>query len=121
MELPIAPVAKERARVTRFGAYTPQRTKEFQKLMHLHSKKYAPQEMFKGPLRLECFFFLAKPKKTKFNYPAVRPDVDNYLKAVMDSLNGIMWKDDSLIVEVMAKKVYAADKPHILIVIEELE
>src|ERR1700689_3625509 len=109
-ELPIAPVAKERARTTRFGTFTPERTKEFEQLVKLHSRKYAPKEPFKKPVSLDCYFYLSKPKKPKFTHPGVRPDIDNYLKAMMDSLNGIMWKDDSLVVKIRTEKVYTNEK-----------
>lgn len=36
----------------------------------------------------------------------VRPDIDNYQKAILDSFNGIFWHDDSQVCEVEAKKFY---------------
>lgn len=120
-ELPIVPVAKERARVKRFGVFTPARTREFQTQVHLLSRKYAPKELFKKPLSLECFFYLSKPKKPKFKYPGVRPDIDNYVKAIMDSLNGLFWKDDSLVVILKTEKHYTTASPSIVVIIEELE
>ncbi len=47
------------------------------------------------------------------------PDVDNLLKFVCDSLNGIFWKDDSRICHTTCSKVYG-DEPHILIQITKL-
>lgn len=118
--LPIPPVAKERARVTRFGSYTPARTKEFQNQVRMHAKKHAPKVLFKTPLSLQCDFYIAKPNRPKFIHAAVRPDIDNYLKAIMDSLNGIIWVDDSLIVMVTTAKYYTTDKPEIFISVKEL-
>lgn len=41
--------------------------------------------------------------------PKVKPDVDNFLKAPLDALNGIIWEDDSQVTEVLRlRKVYAA-------------
>ncbi len=46
-------------------------------------------------------FYLKKPKTRQARdlyYPAQRPDLDNYGKLVADSLQGIIYKDDSQIV-----------------------
>ena len=50
--------------------------------------------------------------------PVTRPDVDNYAKAILDSLNGIVWIDDSQIVALHVYKYYA-DKPRVVIKVEE--
>jgi len=39
-------------------------------------------------------------------YKTTKPDVDNCLKGLNDSLSGVVWKDDALICKVMVKKVY---------------
>lgn len=39
--------------------------------------------------------------------PVARPDVDNFAKAVLDGLNGIVWRDDSQVVELRASKHYS--------------
>lgn len=38
--------------------------------------------------------------------PISRPDLDNYVK-VKDALNGIIWKDDSQVVRIIANKYYS--------------
>lgn len=35
-----------------------------------------------------------------------RPDLDNFLKAIMDGLTGIAWKDDGLVWSCQVEKVY---------------
>jgi Holliday junction resolvase RusA-like endonuclease len=40
--------------------------------------------------------------------PPSRPDVDNYVKAVLDALNGIVLADDALVLELRAIKQYGA-------------
>ena len=121
LSFPFPPVAKERARVTRFGAYTPARTKEFQRLFQMHCRKMYSDLALDVPLKVVIEFHLPKPKKSKFGYwPAVRPDLDNYIKAVMDSANGILWKDDALICALFCTKVYAPDQPKIRVTIDTL-
>ena len=34
-------------------------------------------------------------------------DVDNYLKAILDSLNGVLFIDDKQVVEIFARKIYS--------------
>lgn len=49
-----------------------------------------------------------------------KPDVDNLIKGVFDSLNKIVWKDDNQVYEVHSKKVYSFN-PGIEINIQESE
>lgn len=42
--------------------------------------------------------------------PLKKPDVDNIVKVVSDALNGVAYHDDTQIVSVSAKKVYAASE-----------
>lgn len=122
-EIPVPPVAKERARVTRFGSYTPARTREFTRQVEVHLKRIYKHDLLSGPIKLNVEFHLSKPKRPMSwckTYPAMRPDVDNYLKALLDSCNKILWKDDALVCDVRCKKVYAELKPMIKIRIEEL-
>lgn len=46
-------------------------------------------------------------------------DLDNIIKSVADSLNGIAYKDDSQIVEVVSKKYYS-DKPRVEVILEDI-
>lgn len=121
LEFPFPPVAKERARTTRFGTYTPARTKEFQNQFQRHCRKMYADLALEVPLRVDIEFHLPKPKRTKFGYwPAVRPDLDNFIKAIMDSGNGLLWKDDALICSLFCTKVYAPEFPRIKVKIETL-
>lgn len=46
-------------------------------------------------------------------------DLDNFIKAVLDSLNGICFVDDAQCVEFSNCRKFKADKPKIIIKIEE--
>lgn len=48
------------------------------------------------------------------------PDLSNMIKFYEDCLNGILWEDDRLIVEIYSFKIYA-ETPGTLIIINELE
>jgi Holliday junction resolvase RusA-like endonuclease len=47
--------------------------------------------------------------------PCSRPDIDNYIKAVFDGGNEIIWKDDSQVVSLQARKFYT-DTPGISVI-----
>lgn len=57
-----------------------------------------------GPIKVDVLFICKKPKKPKNLWP--KGDLDNYEKAILDSLNKYAWKDDSLIVALSSDKVY---------------
>ena len=51
--------------------------------------------------------------------PTKKPDIDNIEKIILDSLNGIAYKDDSQVVESNTSKHYA-EKPRVEVVLERL-
>ena len=46
--------------------------------------------------------------------PSARPDLDNFVKATLDGLNGILFADDSSIVQIWAAKMYG-DVPRLVV------
>jgi Holliday junction resolvase RusA-like endonuclease len=46
--------------------------------------------------------------------PKKKPDIDNVLKIVLDSMNGIAYKDDSQVVMVTGRKLYG-EEPKLII------
>lgn len=50
--------------------------------------------------------------------PTSRPDLDNYIKGVKDALKGIVWLDDSQVVEYGECYKRYAEKPYIYIRVE---
>lgn len=76
---------------------------------------YADQNIYLGPIKLEVDFFLPRPssiRMTKRPLPIVPPDLDKLLRAVGDGIgqSGMIWGDDSQVVEIYARKFYADDR-----------
>jgi crossover junction endodeoxyribonuclease RusA len=36
---------------------------------------------------------------------SLRGDIDNYVKSILDALNGVAWEDDKQIIELTVKKL----------------
>jgi Holliday junction resolvase RusA-like endonuclease len=103
---PINPVAASRPRVTTKGhSYYAGPYKNFRKdiqpLIEELAKGFVP---LVGPLSVDVDIWVQRPKSTKLLSP--RADIDNYLKAIFDSFNGILWEDDSQITIVHAMKAW---------------
>lgn len=47
-----------------------------------------------------------------------RRDVDNVAKAVLDSANGVLWDDDSQVVELSIRRAVDGDRPRVDVVVE---
>ena len=58
-----------------------------------------------GPVVLNCCFYFSL-KKSRSGVHVARPDLDNAIKSVCDSLNDILWEDDSQVFDVHGRKLY---------------
>lgn len=123
------PTGKARPRVTIRGTYTPQKTVDYENLVKW-SYVRAKGKMHVGALRVTIKAYLTPPKSaskatrqlmlTDRIYPTVKPDDDNIVKACQDALNGIAYKDDAQIVDLILHKRYR-DTARVEMSIEEME
>lgn len=114
--IPVAPKPKGRPRFSRGKAYTPPATKASEDAIAHYVKSRINGAPLEGALRVDIEMVFPIPKswsdKKKSQaaacqiLPAVRPDIDNTAKLLMDSLNGILWHDDGQIVQLFASKRY---------------
>lgn len=82
-----------------------------------------PFQTITGPVAIELDFRLPKPKsapKRKRTWPITRPDLDKLIRAVMDSLSGVVVRDDSQITEIVARKAWPETTPGVRIQIWEV-
>ena len=63
-------------------------------------------KFMEGPVAIELDFFLLKPRTIKRDYPTVPPDLDKLIRAVLDALTGIVYRDDSQVISIVASKSY---------------
>lgn len=88
-------------------------------------------DQLQGPVRVGIRAFMQTPQaiaKHKRKGPAAesgelrpltKPDVDNFAK-VIDALNGIVWRDDSQVVELLVEKFYSS-RPRLELEASEIE
>jgi Holliday junction resolvase RusA-like endonuclease len=113
------PIAKARPRATRKGfVYTPAHVRKYE----AHGRLAAQLAMdgrppIDVPVRLELVAELPIPASWSARkraraiagdlLPTSRPDIDNYIKSGLDSLNEIVVRDDSLVIDIMARKRFS--------------
>ncbi|RIZ44678.1 crossover junction endodeoxyribonuclease RuvA [Pseudomonas aeruginosa] len=117
-----APRGKGRPRAARTGAgvrmYTPKQTEDYERSIAMAAQKaLAGRPLIAGPVLIELRMFHPIPRSWSKKrqamalvgevMPTVKCDADNCLKAVCDALNGVAWKDDTQVVNVMLAKRYA--------------
>nr|DAJ00960.1 MAG TPA: Endodeoxyribonuclease RusA [Caudoviricetes sp.] len=128
------PVAQGRPRFSRQGgfvkAYDPIQSKSYKQLIRLELQPLLSDPDFTPIDRACCLkltVFRAMPKsfskkkreEASLGYirPTTKPDTDNYVKGVLDALNGTVLKDDSVVCEIFARKFYN-ERPRIEVVLE---
>lgn len=127
-----APVAKGRPRITTRGkyarAYTPAKTRAYEDMIRgAAADVMQDRQPLSGPLLLCVTAYVAMPKALKGKKradaidgilkPVTRPDADNYAKAALDGCNGILFKDDSQVTDLIVRKRYSA-QPRLVITME---
>lgn len=118
--IPGAPVAKQRPRFARVGAYvktySPAKTKAYEEIVAWHGKMaMGSRKPLAGALIVHFEFGLTIPASASKKRGAAclaeahvsKPDITNLIKSVEDGLNGICWVDDSCIDEIWAWKFYS--------------
>lgn len=122
------PEPKGRPRIGRLGdgrpvAFTPAHTRKYEnyvKLLAGQAMKGRPPIDQPCGVRVRAFIPVpaswSQRKQASALYgdilPTVKPDGDNYLKIALDSLNAIVYRDDSLVTHMYVSKAYS-DRPRL--------
>ena len=114
--LDMSPVACPRPRVTSKGVYYPKRYTAFKKESKIKLMNQCKMNIPKDQLLHINYTFISRRqsaicKGEGRKFKPTRPDLDNYIKAINDSLQaaGII-EDDSQIVSMSAKKLFGRSK-----------
>jgi len=120
LEFFMEPVPKAAAKTT-FGdgsiqTFNPARTTEAMAFIKTTAISWAYKNRVKDfpiyeaklPLLMAATFIRSRPKSLpkRVTRPAVMPDLDNYVKLLLDSLKGVIFDDDGQIVGMMLEKEY---------------
>lgn len=110
--IPCTPVPKARPRLGAGGkTFTPERSATFEAnlkmLAQVYGRKQWPKRLpFTEELSVQVEVRLAK---------GARGDLDNYLKSILDALNGVLWNDDRQVVEIHARLYRRSDEPGVTV------
>jgi len=117
------PVPKGRARYARRGnfisTYTPEKTRTYETLIKDSAiEAMGSSEPLETPVSLYLYIRVPIPKScTKKRLEAIdngsekptkKPDASNILKSVEDGMNGVVYHDDSQIINIHVTKVYSS-------------
>ena len=130
-EVPGKVIGKGRPRLNSYTGvvYTPTKTKDYESLVEQYFLlKYTRFKILEGRIKVSIIAYFSIPKATKKSdinemldnniSPTKKPDIDNIVKAVLDSMNKFAFKDDNQITKLEVEKKYALEDK-IYIKIEE--
>jgi len=130
-EVPGKVIGKGRPRLNTYTGtvYTPTKTKDYETIVEQYFLlKYPKFKALEGRLKVSIIAYFEIPKSTKKSdigemlenniSPTKKPDIDNIVKVVLDSMNKFAFRDDTQITKLEVEKVYSLEEK-IFIKIEE--
>ena len=119
-EVPGKVIGKGRPRLNTYTGiiYTPTKTKDYETLVEQYFLlKYPRFKAFENRIKVKIVAYFGIPKTTKKSEinqmlednisPTKKPDIDNIVKVVLDSMNKFAFKDDNQITKIEVEKKYA--------------
>lgn len=132
LTIPGVPVAKGRPKLSTRGgyarAYTPAKTRHYEDSIRCEAADImGDRAPLDEPVSVVVTAYVAPPKSlSKANRaaamegtlkPVTRPDLDNYAKAALDGCNAIIFRDDSLVTDLIVRKRFS-ERPRLTITVE---
>lgn len=129
-EIPGKPCGKGRPRLGRYAVYTPDKTKNYEALLkYIFIHQFKDFTPFEGAVRAKITAIFEVPKSYSKKKTAMllnsrlnctsKPDTDNIAKIVLDSLNGLAFKDDAQITKLEVEKSYG-EQAKVIVELEEI-
>lgn len=130
------PVAQGRPKFSRIcghvTAYDPEKSKNYKALVRSEAQRIYEMDKNFAPIDGPCSMTLTVGRSVPKSWskkmkamaikgeirPTSKPDLDNYVKGILDAINTVIVKDDSRVVGINAIKIYQSN-PGVDIVIEE--
>lgn len=122
-EVPGKVIGKGRPRLNSYTGvvYTPTRTKDYETLVEQYFLlKYPGFKPLEGRIKVNIIAYFSIPKTTKKSEinemlennisPTKKPDIDNIVKSILDSMNKFAFKDDNQITKLEVEKKYALEE-----------
>ena len=121
-EVPGKVIGKGRPRLNSYTGvvYTPTRTKDYESLVEQYFLlKYPRFKVLEGRIKVSIIAYFSIPKTTKKTdinemlenniSPTKKPDIDNIVKSILDSMNKFAFKDDNQITKLEVEKKYSLE------------
>ena len=117
------PRGKGRPRFGRFGkftrVYTDKQTQDYENLIKFFAAEaMGSTDPLETPVSVYLYIRHGVPqsyskKRTEaclsgLEQPGKKPDIDNIAKTYLDAMNGVIFKDDTQVIDLHIKKVYSA-------------
>jgi Holliday junction resolvase RusA-like endonuclease len=128
------PKAQPRTKIARQGAFVRAYDPAAEEKLSLSAeiKRYAPVKPIDEPIVIKIEFYMPRPNNhygsgrnagvLKANAPlwcSSKPDLDNMIKYITDTMNAVFYRDDALIFWITANKRYA-DMPKTRVMIQTI-
>lgn len=123
LEFDVKPMAKQSFRTTRTGnKYLDPSVIKYRKAirnMAIAQMRNQKAERIEGAVNMNIVYAFRRPQSLskkerneidggKTVPKTTKPDIDNLTKAILDALNGIVWKDDAQVTQINIQKVWSA-------------
>ncbi len=93
------------------GAYDPKQSRDYKQTLAAQLAAQSPEFIEQGKaVSIYVEFVFARPKSLpkRVEDHVKKPDLDNLIKALKDAAKGILWHDDSQVVQLSARKIYSS-------------
>lgn len=114
------------------SASTPKRTVNYETLVHMEYMSQCPGIQFPDDamldMRILAYYSIPKSASRKKKAamlagdirPTKKPDMDNVVKIIADSLNQVAYRDDTQIVDCQCRKFYS-NEPRVEVIIRQVQ
>ncbi len=114
------------------SASTPKRTVNYETLVHMEYMSQCPGIRFPDDamldMRILAYYSIPKSASRKKKAamlagdirPTKKPDMDNVVKIIADSLNQVAYRDDTQIVDCQCRKFYS-NEPRVEVIIRQVQ